>query len=409
MVGRTSSIIAGLFLSFLSLSLVSLTPPVTAAGAVTIVPGVPVNLPSGFANLTFDANQTFANVSLPDGHTVCFDTPSRCLSVEKYPASYPSVLLNFAQWTPGASYGVVAQWTLSVQIPPAGTPTSVWINFTGLGGVTYMEYAGPQLLAQQAGPAVSIALSPYSLPANPMFLTIGTSGGGGGGGGGGGSPAPMPFACSQSMGFFFTTSVTCSLSAPLPNDTVYAWSVNGTQVCAAAVCTFPVRDLGIRSYLFIVRLVATSASSPLSNLDETQPIVVTTNVVSGVSWGFVAVLAMTVVLLLRGAKFPSPHNPEYRETASKVAFYPDNSDNPGWVSYRQLEPRFPKYVSKHRRAGDHSVWVVYGIRNGKARIQAIREPVDVAPRRYVLGALARVRSSSRRERIEDNLRRRGVL
>jgi hypothetical protein len=384
---------------------------VAKADSVTVQPGVTFSLTGGYANVTFTSIQTFANLSFANAHTVCFDTPTACLSVEKQPAAYPDVLLTIAQWTPGVSYGVAFQWSLTVQTPPAGDPTAVWINFSQLSSYIFLAYAGSQLLNRNSGGgSISIALAPYALPANPMFLTIGSAGSGGGGGGGVPPPAPYPFTCASGTSFLFTLYVNCNITAPLPTDTVYTWYVNGTVACGTPTCSFLVKSLRFETRYFLIRLTAISKTYPLSSIDETQPIFVTTNGVSALGWGLILFLIVIGFLLFHAPRFPLPSHPEgYRANAIHVSFYPAKTNRPHYVSFRQLEKDFDKYILKHRRLYGQQSPIIYGIRNGRAHVQAVLEPIEKASREHIQRALASVQSVFGRDRIEEYLRKRGAL
>lgn len=361
--------------------------------AATLAAGVTVSLPSGFANLSFVSDQTFANFSLPDGHTVCFDTPSTCLSVQKYPAAYPSIALSVSTWQPGVVSGIAAVWSTS-----GATPSSVWFNFTGLTNAPYGMYvAGAGASARTiTGPSASFSWSNWPAGGNFVLQTLPNPGGG---------PAwasTLP-ACNSAPAFLFTTKATCYFPAPVPNGTAYAWIVNGNPACVGPSCTFSVQSLQFGNATAAVELKLLDLNGN-ALYDRTAFVPISTSLATGVGYGIVAFFIVALlVTFVRRPEIPTLHNPEYRDTAIKVSFYPENTLNPQWVSYRQHAPsRYGRFFSK-RKGG---LWVVYGVRpDGKSEIQAVREPVEQVPKPYLQRALFHAPSPVREDLVKTLYRR----
>lgn len=381
---------------------------VVATGAIAFMPPAPVGnsvvewdpgftffLPSGLAYVN-----TSAPLYLTQGTTVgstwlLLDNLN--LSIQKLPASGGAVsltidLLSQATQTPGTPALIFDASA------PAGS--TVWFNITNfVNGQPYVMLVDnslrSSLAADTSSGKISTSWSEWSSHRFEFDVSPASVHG----------PGTYPFVCSQSTIFLFTTRLTCTFPFQNLNWSAFVWLVDGNPVGAGQTMTYDITSatFGTQYVRVSIATYAPGATEPTVLDAEIVPIEPAGG--SAIGWIVVALVIVALLVAFGRKSLPSPHNPTYREDAIKVSFYPEKSADPTWVSFRQHAPNYPKYASRHK----DGLWVVYGIRkDGKAEIQTVREPVDKAPKTYVLRALEAA-PASRRERIRDNLTRRGVL
>lgn len=218
------------------------------------------------------------------------------------------------------------------------------------------------------------------------------------------APIFNPIVCDAQPAFFFTTLVSCHLAFGGMENSPYYWRVNGDPQGNAPTLTYYYSDLRARVEDLTVAVSYVMPKGETFDLFS-RDVPVDPSMGAYLGWIAVALILFGSIAAFGRRELPSVHNPSYRETAMKTAFYPDGSRHPDWVSYRQKPPRYTKYRSKHR----NGVWVVYGIRkNGNVDVQTVREPVTQAPKAALLRAMDNV-PVARREDVRHFLERRGLL
>ncbi len=181
-------------------------PGVNVQAGVTFVLG-------SFANITFAQDQRFqSSITFPDSHTVAFDGVS--FSVQKYPASYPSINLQISIWQPTATSGTLIRWT-----PTLASGTIVWFNVSGLGTASYAIDLGSQSISAQLGPSVAFSWSSFPMSSDMAITVAGSQNGIGG----------VNLQCNQQY-FFLSVRISCSATIGVAVQAqLLSWYVNGVS------------------------------------------------------------------------------------------------------------------------------------------------------------------------------------
>src|SRR5207249_750077 len=136
-------------------------------------------------------------------------------SVQKYPASYPSINLQISIWQPTATSGTLIRWT-----PTLASGTIVWFNVSGLGTASYAIDLGSQSISSQLGPNVAFSWSSFPISTDFSITVAGIPGGVGG----------VNLQCNQQY-LFLSVRISCSATTGITvQGQLLSWYVNGGSV-----------------------------------------------------------------------------------------------------------------------------------------------------------------------------------